>query len=71
MFAHAEEVQADLIRQNPFLDDVPQRLRLGQLPAVGRDRDVAKRIYPELDRVRHVPIVPRPQAATVRAKIAP
>src|SRR5688572_32098482 len=30
-------------------------------PAIGRDRDVAKRIHAELYRVRHVPIVPRPR----------
>ena len=59
VFADAEEVEADLIRERAFVDDVPQGFGLRQLPAVGRNRNVAEGIYPKLNRARHVLIVSR------------
>ena len=50
----AERVQAHLIGEHRFLDDIAQHARLRQQGAVIRNRDVAERIEPEREGRRHV-----------------
>lgn len=53
MFADTECVEAGLIRDHRFFDDVAQDLRLRQRLAVGRERHVAERIDAELEGLTH------------------
>ena len=53
VFADAERVEADLIRDHRFFDDVAQHLRLRQRLAVGRQGDVAEGVHAELERLCH------------------
>jgi hypothetical protein len=51
MFADAEEVEADLIRQRALVDDVPEGLGRREQTAVGGHRHVAERIDAKFNRV--------------------
>ena len=53
MFADGKRVDADLLCQDCFADDVSKRLRFRQERAVGIDGHVAEGIQPELEGVEH------------------
>ena len=50
VFADPEEVEPDLIRQNPLFDEVPDRLGMRQRLAVRIESDVTEGIQPEDER---------------------
>ena len=49
VFAHAEAVDADLLGEYGFGDDVPESLRLGLELAVRPDGDVAEGVQAEFE----------------------
>jgi hypothetical protein len=53
MLAYPEKINADLIGQDCLLDQVPNNLAMRQKMIVGTGRDIAKRIQPQLKRIRH------------------
>jgi hypothetical protein len=64
MLAKADDIDAELVRKHRFLDDVADDLRMGQQTAVGAGGDVAERVEPQFNDVRHL----RPSAPLIRAK---
>ena len=52
MLADAEAVEADLLGEDGFVDDVAQHLRLRLRRARRIERDVAERVEAEFKRVR-------------------
>ena len=50
MFAQADEIDAELVGERGFLDDVAQCLRLRQRPPVGAVHHVAKSVEAEFER---------------------
>src|SRR5262245_6530798 len=53
MLADPEGIDADLVRQHAFRDDVADDLRMGQESSVRADRDVAKSVQSEFECLCH------------------
>jgi hypothetical protein len=56
MLADAEEIDADLVRKNPLIDDVPDHLRVRQKFAVRSARYVAEGVEAEFESLGHAKI---------------
>ena len=69
---HPEERQADLVGQHRLIDDVADRLRIAEGPALRVLRDVAEGVQAEVDRARiahHAPSFSMHLHATARAPV--
>jgi hypothetical protein len=53
MLPDAEEIDAQLIGENRFIDDVADHLRMRQQVAIGPRGDIAERIQPKLNMPCH------------------
>jgi len=53
MLANTDEIDAHLVGENAFLDQVSDDLRLMQRPSVRTVGDVTEGVEPQFDRVSH------------------